>query len=401
MTRSVPASRTHRPAFLAPLLYLGIGLVLWLTGSWHISPPVVSATAIPAGWHLPALVVACAGILVQRRHPMAGFTLASVATLADLGIGLHLSVFLAWADTVYVLARNGSPAQRRLGVWLTGLAVGVVGVVLFGLPEGESNAVPVTLTLVAGIAVPFWWGAEVRSGDERAARADAAAHLERERSQTARRAAELERDEAVQQERTVMARELHDTVSAHLTSIALHAAACLSGPPQQTQDRSALTQTRAAALAALEDMRTMIGLLQRSGEPVDLQARGGADSLSGLVERHRVAGQDLTAILEPVEVSPAAGQALYRVMQEGLVNAGKHGSGAVTVRLGTAEGRARLEIENPTPAGRRRGQGLGLTSMAERLRAVGGTLDTGDDDTRWRLSATVPSAGGPATGGPV
>lgn len=401
MTRSLPAARSSRRAFLAPLLYLGIGLVLLLTGSWHMSPPVVSAAAVPAWWHLPALVVACAGIMVQRRHPMVGFTLASVATLADLGMGLHLSVFLAWADTGYVLARRGSPAHRRLGVWLSGLAVGAVGVVLWGLPEGESYAVPVALTLVAGIAVPFWWGAEVRNGDERAVRADAAADLERERSQTAQRAAELERDEAVQQERTVMARELHDTVSAHLTSIALHAAASLSGPPQQAQDRSALTQTRAAALAALEDMSTMIGLLQRPGEPVDLQARGGAESLSGLVEAHRVAGQDLTAVLEPVEVTPAAGQALYRVMQEGLVNAGKHGSGPVTVRLGTEEGRARLEIENPTSAGRRRGQGLGLTSMAERLRAVGGTLDTGDDDARWRLSATVPSAGGPATGEPV
>lgn len=73
----------------------------------------------------------------------------------------------------------------------------------------------------------------------------------------------------------------------------------------------------------------MIGLLQRPGEPVDLQVRDGAESLSGLVERHRVAGQDLTAVLEPVEVTPAVDQALYRMLQEGLVYAGKHGSGAV------------------------------------------------------------------------
>ena len=322
VTRSRPAARSGRPAFVSPLLYLGLGLVL--------------------------------------------------------------------------LARHGTQNHRRLGIGLSGLGVAAVWAVLFGMPGSRDYAVPVALTLFAGVAVPFWWGAEVRNGHERAARADSAARLERERSEAARRAAELDRAEAVQRERTAMARELHDTVSAHLTSIALQAAAALSGPPDPVQDRDALTQTRAASLAALEDMRTMIGLLQRPGEPVDLQVRGGAESLSGLVERHRVAGQDLTAVLEPVEVTPAVGQALYRVLQEGLVNAGKHGRGPVTVRVGAGPAGVHLEIENPTPAGHRRGRGLGLTSMAERLRAVGGTLDTEHGEGRWSLRATVPSAGGPA-----
>ncbi|MEV4901507.1 histidine kinase [Citricoccus sp. NPDC055426] len=411
MTRSSAPARTRRGAFVSPLLYLGIGLALLLTGTWQLTPPMPGAPA-PVWWHLAALVGACAGILLQRRHVMAGFAVASAAALADLGVGLHLAVFLAWADTAYVLARSGGQTQRRLGIGLSGLAVLALWVVLVSQADGREYAVPVTLTLTAGVAIPFWWGAEVRNGDERAARADSAAHLERERFEAARRTAERERTEAVQRERTVMARELHDTVSAHLTGIALQAAAALSGPSDPVRDRGALRQTRAASLAALEDMRTMIGLLQRPGEPVDLQARGGAESLSGLVERHRVAGQDLTAVLEPVEVTPAAGQALYRVMQEGLVNAGKHGVGPVSVRLGTVSGEVLLEIENPMPPRHRRGQGLGLTSMAERLRAVGGTLDAGHDDDddnndnddnndggRWRLHATIPTLlaeGGPA-----
>lgn len=226
---------------------------------------------------------------------------------------------------------------------------------------------PIGLTVMAGVAIPFWWGAEVRHGDERAARADAAARSGLERSEAAGRAAELERAEAVQRERTAMARELHDTVSAHLTSIALHAAAALSGPPGPDQDRGALQQTRRASLAALEDMRAMIGLLQQPGQPLDLEVRGDAESLAGPIEQHRVAGQDLTAVLEPVEVTAAVGQALYRVAQEGLVNAGKHGGGPVSVRVGSAAGQVRLEIENPVPSGHRSGVGLGLSTVAERL----------------------------------
>lgn len=206
---------------------------------------------------------------------------AFVSPLLYLGLGLHLGVFLAWADTAYVLARHGTQNHRRLGIGLSGLAVAALWAVLFGMPGGRDYAVPVALTLFAGVAVPFWWGAEVRNGHERAARADAASRLERQRSETARRTAELDRAEAVQRERTAMARELHDTVSAHLTGIALQAVAALSGPPHPVQDRGALTQTRAASLAALEDMRTMIGLLQRPGEPVDLQVRGGPSRCPG------------------------------------------------------------------------------------------------------------------------
>lgn len=376
-------------------MYLVVGLVLMASGrGWELSPPLVGSPDPSHWWHLLPVLVACTGIVLARRRVMAGFALASVAAVADTSLGLHLGVFLAWADTAYVVARQAEPRQRRLAIGLSGLAVVLLWAVMAGSPDGDEYALPVALTLTAGVAVPFWWGAEVRTGDDRAARADAAAPLERERSATVRREAERGRAEAVQRERTAMARELHDTVSAHLSSIALHSAAALSGAPDAELDRKALRHTRTASLAALEEMRTMIGLLHRSGEPLDLQVRDGLDALPALVRRNREAGLDLEVDIAPVEVSPAVGQALLRVAQEGLANAARHGTGSASLRLAARPGAVRLDIDNPTsvarPGSESAGGGIGLASMSERIRTVGGTLDATRDGDRWRVRAEVP-----------
>ncbi|NUL44831.1 hypothetical protein F7P69_06445 [Cellulosimicrobium funkei] len=387
-----------RLAALSPLLYLAVGLALLASGeTWEVTPPLLPAAAGPTGWHAASLVAVCAAIVLQRRHPVAGFALAAVATLADASLGLHLGVFLAWTDTAYTLARRAERRQRQRAIGATGLALIVLSAVLVNLPDGELYALPVALTLTAGVAIPFWWGAEVRNGDERAARASAATQWERERSETARREAERERNEAVRHERTAMARELHDTVSAHLSGIALHSAAALSGAPDAELDRRALQHTRSASLAALDEMRTMIGLLHQPGEPVDLQVRDGLDALPGLIQRTEAAGVEVSAELLPVEVGPAVSHALLRFAQEGLANAAKHGTGTVRLRLSGHPTVVRLDIENPTPAppvqpsaSGGASAGIGLSSMRERLRAVGGTVQVTRADGRWRIRAEVP-----------
>lgn len=387
-----------RLAAFSPLVYLAVGIALLASGeTWEITPPLVPTAAGSAGWHVVPLLVVCAAIVVQRRYTVTGFALAAVATLADASLGLHLGVFLAWTDTAYAVARRAERRQRQMTIGLTGLAVIVLWAVLATLPGGDQYALPVALTLTAGVAIPFWWGAEVRNGDERAARASAATLWERERSETARREAERERAEAVRRERTAMARELHDTVSAHLSGIALHSAAALSGAPDAELDRRALQHTRSASLAALDEMRTMIGLLHQPGEPLDLQVRDGLDALPGLLQRTEAAGVEVSAELQPVEVGPAVGQALLRFAQEGLANAAKHGTGTVRLRLSGLPTVVRLDIENPTPAppvgpsaSGEAGPGIGLSSMRERLRAVGGTVQITRADGRWRIRAEVP-----------
>jgi signal transduction histidine kinase len=392
-----------RLSALTPLVYLVVGLALLASGmGWRLSSPLTGDTSLSPWRHLLPLLVACAGIVLQRRHVMSGFALASVAAAADTALGLHVAVFLAWADTAYTVARRAEPRRRGLALGLTGLAVLMLCTIMAASPGGDEFALPLGLTLTAGVAVPFWWGAEVRTGDDRAARAGAAAQLERERSESARREAERGLAEAVQRERTAMARELHDTVSAHLSGIALHSAAALSGAPDAELDRRALRHTRSASLAALEEMRTMIGLLHQPGDPLDLQVRDGLDALPALVRRNRDAGLALTAELEPVDVTPAGGQALLRVAQEGLANAARHGMGSAVMRLEARADVIRLDIDNPVlpaapgtgpdggPSGRSAGSGIGLASMTERMRSVGGTLDVAHDAGRWRVRAEVP-----------
>uniref|UniRef100_UPI0037BEA91F ATP-binding protein n=1 Tax=Citricoccus sp. TaxID=1978372 RepID=UPI0037BEA91F len=97
------------------------------------------------------------------------------------------------------------------------------------------------------------------------------------------------------------------------------------------------------------------------------------------------------------------GHALLRVAQEGLANAAKHGTGTVRLCLSGLPTVVRLDIENPMPAlpggpalpgelaaAGGAGPGIGLSSMRERLRAVGGTVRITGAEGQWRIRAEVP-----------
>lgn len=127
---------------LSGLLYLAIGLALVLSGSrWESLPLPLAGAPVSPWWHVVPLAVACAAILIQRRHLMAGFALASAAVVADAALGLHLGVFLAWADTAYTLARRGESRPSRWGLGLSTLAVLSLGIVLSSRPDGLQYAV--------------------------------------------------------------------------------------------------------------------------------------------------------------------------------------------------------------------------------------------------------------------
>ncbi|WP_411084338.1 sensor histidine kinase [Streptomyces sp. cmx-18-6] len=214
--------------------------------------------------------------------------------------------------------------------------------------------------------------------------------------------------------RNRLARELHDSVGHALSAVTLQAGAArrvLDRDPEFV--RRALTAIEETTRRTVGELDAVVGLLRRDGEPGDGEAGGGdaangpgLDALDGLLERcgtpvayERVGDPGGSGAVDPV-VSREA----YRIVQEGLSNALRHGGGSpVPVRLLVAVRERELEIvlENPLgerPAVVRPGGGRGLRGVAERAALLGGRSEAGPHDGGWRLTARLPlTAGAPPT----
>ncbi|MEU3903354.1 histidine kinase [Streptomyces goshikiensis] len=215
--------------------------------------------------------------------------------------------------------------------------------------------------------------------------------------------------------RNRLARELHDAVGHALSAVTLQASAArrvLDSDPEFVRE----------ALAAIEDttrrtvgeLDAVLGLL-RDGDPARADAAPAptlAADLDGLLARTRAGGTAVAAHQDPgpggdwARLPAIASREAYRIVQEGLSNALRHGGGPVrlgiVVRQGQeGEGHRELEISmtNPTADPERRESrttgGRGLRGAAERAALLGGRVEAGPDEGQWRLLAVLPLGGGP------
>jgi signal transduction histidine kinase len=202
---------------------------------------------------------------------------------------------------------------------------------------------------------------------------------------------------AVSQERGRIARELHDVV-AHAVSVIVVQSQAGQRTLGQDEDktRGALEAIEGTARQALDEMRRLLVMLRdvddASGTTAPQPGLGQLDVLAG---QFREAGLPVTVTVEGQVVALAAGLDLsaYRVIQEGLTNALKHGGGApASVRL--RYGARHLEVDvTDAGDGRRQGEGSGhgLVGMRERVSLYGGELESGPrPDGGWRLHARLP-----------
>ncbi|TDC29937.1 two-component sensor histidine kinase [Micromonospora sp. 15K316] len=203
---------------------------------------------------------------------------------------------------------------------------------------------------------------------------------------------------AVLEERTRIAREMHDVVAHHMSMIAVQAETApyrLDAVPEPARDEFAAIAD--SARAALTDMRRLLGVLRSESEQAQTVPQPGLADVPALVDSARRAGMAVT-LGEDVPVDPPApvGLAAYRVAQEGLANAARHAAGAaVRVTLRTHDGTLVVRVSNAAggaPAGPdRTGGGHGLTGMRERSVALGGTFTAGvTDDGGYAVEAVLP-----------
>jgi signal transduction histidine kinase len=223
-------------------------------------------------------------------------------------------------------------------------------------------------------------------------------------AQTERTEAEQER-RAVLEERTRIARELHDVVAHHMSLIAVQAETApyrLSGLPE-----NALTEFASmseVAREALAEMRRLLGVL-RQDQParLELEPQPKLADVPALVDAARRAGVEveLRAPTGLGKVPAGVGVCTYRIVQESLSNASQHAPGAaVTVTLDHDAEVVQLRVANgpggPSAArsGRESGPGHGLTGMRERVALLGGSLSAGPTPAGgFVVSAVLPFAG--------
>ncbi|KQV63334.1 hypothetical protein ASC64_17200 [Nocardioides sp. Root122] len=323
-------------------------------------------------------------LLWRRHHAWPVFlAVAAISAMQAVAVDEPTVGQLAFPVAVWSVARC-APRWQGVAALLVGYAGAVVAATrwLVGFGAGEitaGNLAPYGVTISAIVTAAWALGSAAQSREKYVDSLVA-------RAEQAERMAEREVELAARDERSRIAREMHDVVAHGLSVIVVQADGAryaAAKDPDVAVDTLATIST--TGREALTEMRRLLGLL-RDGD-TGVAPQPGLDDVRHLVDEARAAGARVVADLPqaPTDVADGVGLAAYRIVQEALTNVRKHAGPAATASVRVSVGRA-VEVEvrddGRGAAAPSDGHGLGLVGMRERAAVHGGTL-----------------AAGPATGG--
>jgi signal transduction histidine kinase len=357
---------------------------------------LLAAGESDAGDEIDALEVLAAALaslpLVARRSaPLGVLVLTALASSALYALADPIGPPLGPTLAIYWFALSGDGSRGR-----TRMSLAVVAVLL---------AVHVVAGGILGAEILFGllvWGGAWLAGDRTRLRRERMSELE-ERALRAEREAERERLLAAAEERGRIARDLHDSAGHAINVILVHAG---MGRLQTGRDpertREAFETIEEVARETMGEIDQMVRALREDAElPGEVEPPPGLAALEGLVERHRAAGLDATSTIhgERRPLPAAVDRGAYRIVQEALTNAARHGGGDASVDVSFSEGALEVTVVNELGDGRSAdpaGGGHGIVGMRERAALLGGSLDAGARDGRFRLHARLPIGDGRA-----
>ena len=320
--------------------------------------------------------LACLALWWRRRWALG-------VAIACLLLGtISISATPAGLIALFSLAVHRPVRQTLLAV-----ALWTPSILAFAVYSPTTDVASVVVRVIPLVLAVTAWGMFLRARRqllftlrERAVRAEADQQLHENQARTA--------------ERTRIAREMHDVLAHRISLMALHAGALEVRPDLPSEKvRETAELLRATARQALEELRSVIGLLRDPSEdvtppPIPLPT---LSDIGHLVDETRLAGAkiDFEMRVDHADTMPnALGRDAYRIVQEALTNIGKHASGTASqVRVIGAHGAGlHVTIRNRKPlhaggGAALPGAGAGLLGLQERVDLAGGTLVHGPDSS--------------------
>ncbi|MGW0803858.1 sensor histidine kinase [Nonomuraea sp. NPDC002799] len=322
------------------------------------------------------VLLACAPVAVRRRWPLAALCAGLVpqTLLAALGYGTGLSG-LPGLVLLYTVGSYRGLAVA-LGALLLSLAAYVLGA--FTGPVSAAGAAGWREHVVVAVVLVAVWG----GGRSLRLRRAYLAEL-RDRAERLERAHASDTRAARAEERSRIARELHDVVAHHVSVMTVQAAAArrvLSSDPDLA--REALSAIEHTGRMAMTEMRSIVGVL-RADARAELGPQPSVRDLPALAEQMREAGLPTRLLVEgePRPLPTGVDLAAYRLVQEGLTNSLRHaGAGAqavVTVHHEAHELNVGVRDDGRGAAEGAMRSGHGLVGIRERVALYGGILSIG------------------------
>jgi signal transduction histidine kinase len=332
-----------------------------------------------------AAAAAALPLAARRRAPLPVLALTCAAVLVQIALHYPVDLPLAQFVAIYTVADvyGGSPRRRLVIAAVAAFLPAAIGA--YAISGEQLRLIPEFLgmaLLVAGVWI---------AGDRTRLRRERIAELE-ERDRRREREAERERRLAAAEERTRIARELHDSAGHAINVILVQAgAARLLHERDPERSRAAIRTIEEVARGTIGEIDRLVRALREAGSepPADPAL------LEELVAQHRAGGlRVMTEFSGPAHprgaLPPSVAWAAYRILQEALTNAARHGSGAADVAVRLGADAAEITVTNPAGSSSAPGGGHGIVGMRERATLLGGTLDATRQNGTFRLHARLP-----------
>jgi signal transduction histidine kinase len=337
------------------------------------------------------VLAACTSLplIAWRRAPLEIFVITTTASAIIMLRGYPAGPPVGPTIALYLLAASRN-ATRPWTRQTTAIVVGMYCVHIAAFAIGHDR-LPLFQVLVGGLVWALAWFA----GERTRLRRQEIEELE-QRAIQAERDAVQDRRLALAEERTRIARDLHDSAAHAINVIAVQAgAARLWHEPDPPRSRAALETIEAVSRRTVAEIDHIVHSLREDAPPTDtVEPPPGLAALDSLVAQH--GGADLTVTVATIGVrrplGPAVDRAAYRILQEALTNSARHGTGGARVELVFGDEDLELTVSNAvredTPP--RANGGHGLVGMRERAALLGGDVRAGRDNGAFRVHARLP-----------
>ncbi|NYF59226.1 sensor histidine kinase [Micromonospora purpureochromogenes] len=350
-----------------------------------------------------ALVAFAVALVCHRR---ALVNLVAQAALLAVAIQLVDDTTINQVGASWALLELAMRADRPRIIWL---AAGLLAAVDLTDSIGEEfrRFLSGVFGLTVEVGVPLLLGLVIRTTRELGRQAEERAAAEQRRRESESRAARAD-------ERSAIARELHDVVAHHVASMVLRVGVARHVLTElDPRVGEVFDDVHGTGAAALADLRRLVAVLRDPDgvrgdaaltaiEPAALPA-----ALGAAVDRARQAGVTVEADIDPAvgSLDAVRGLAVLRLTQEALTNVAKHVGTSARARLAVSvvDGAVHWEVRDDgrgrVPAAVPPGGGHGITGMRERVEVLGGRLDVGPTGAGWRVRTVLPAAASTASAG--